>query len=603
MEILKKNEINKKGVLIEYDAGYISPKDNRHFISEMTKLSKGEPIIEEPLIVYAVMQKYGVENRNERVYPEAILRREAENYLKLIKEKRALGECVPAGTEIYTTDGWFKIEDVKVGDKILTMNVDTNTIEEQNVTDTIKKQYDDDLIHIYNNSSLDMKITKKHKVVLWDRNDKPYILTGEELYDKIKNKDSKVSHSYIKHSAEWVGESPKTYTLKNSDITIDIEDWVSFLGIFIADGHCSGTKGGNKKNLVCITQVKKETSKMIESLLERLPFEYSVSDNRQYNIYSKELYDELFSLGNSYQKHIPNYIKQYSSELLNILLDWLLLGDGRNRHNSKNELIKEYVTTSKSLADDVFEIILKLGYGATINTITPKDRFIDDEKVVFSEVDNEDGTISLIKEKIKTKRLIESSNSKILYNVHLRTSKGIYLDHRFIKIDKIKHNDSVYCVTVPNSTWLMKSDNKISWTHNCDHPESSIVAVSRISHNVVDLWWEGNVLMGKLEIIMSPGFVNQGIISCEGDRVANYLRKGLKIGVSSRGVGSLEKEGGKNMVQDDFELICWDIVTSPSTPGSWIYSEEPSREQQMSESNTKKEDSILKDNLNNFLLD
>jgi hypothetical protein len=111
-----------------------------------------------------------------------------------------------------------------------------------------------------------------------------------------------------------------------------------------------------------------------------------------------------------------------------------------------------------------------------------------------------------------------------------------------------------------------------------DHPESSIVAVSRISHNVVDLWWEGNVLMGKLEIIMSPGFVNQGIISCEGDRVANYLRKGLKIGVSSRGVGSLEKEGGKNMVQDDFELICWDIVTSPSTPGSWIYSEEPSRD-------------------------
>jgi hypothetical protein len=136
-----------------------------------------------------------------------------------------------------------------------------------------------------------------------------------------------------------------------------------------------------------------------------------------------------------------------------------------------------------------------------------------------------------------------------------------------------------------------------------DHPESSIVAVSRISHNVVDLWWEGNVLMGKLEIIMSPGFVNQGIISCEGDRVANFLRKGLKIGVSSRGVGSLEKEGGKNVVQDDYELICWDIVTSPSTPGSWIYSEEPSREQQMSESISKKNNDNLNDSLNNFLLD
>lgn len=227
MDILKGNEVNKKGILIEYDAGYISPKDNKHFINEINKLTRGESIVEEPLVVYAVMQKYGVENRNGRVYPESILRKEAENYLKLIKEKRAMGEA--------------------------------------------------------------------------------------------------------------------------------------------------------------------------------------------------------------------------------------------------------------------------------------------------------------------------------------------------------------------------------------DHPESSIVAISRISHNVVELWWEGNVLMGKLEIIMSPGFVNQGIISCEGDQVANLLRKGLKIGVSSRGVGSLQKENGKNIVQDDFELICWDVVTSPSTPGSWIYNEEPSREQQMSESDTKKDKDLLIDSLDDFL--
>jgi len=227
MEILKKNEIDKKGILIEYDAGYISPNDNKHFINEINKLTRGESIVEEPLVVYAVMQKYGVENRNGRIYPESILRKEAENYLKLIKDNRAMGEA--------------------------------------------------------------------------------------------------------------------------------------------------------------------------------------------------------------------------------------------------------------------------------------------------------------------------------------------------------------------------------------DHPESSIVAISRISHNVIELWWEGNVLMGKLEIIMSPGFVNQGIISCEGDQVANLLRKGLKIGVSSRGVGSLQKENGKNIVQDDFELICWDVVTSPSTPGSWIYNEEPTKEQQMSESDTKKDKNLLIDGLNNFL--
>jgi lipocalin len=68
-------------------------------------------------------------------------------------------------------------------------------------------------------------------------------------------------------------------------------------------------------------------------------------------------------------------------------------------------------------------------------------------------------------------------------------------------------------------------------------------------------------------------------------------------------VGSLEKENGRNVVQDDFELICWDIVTSPSTPGSWIYSEEPSREQQMSESTKNKNSDNLKNGLTNFLMD
>ena len=149
----------------------------------------------------------------------------------------------------------------------------------------------------------------------------------------------------------------------------------------------------------------------------------------------------------------------------------------------------------------------------------------------------------------------------------------------------------------------MKLINEKRAMGEADHPESSIVAISRISHNVTELWWEGNVMMGKLEIIMSPGFVTQGIISCEGDQVANLLRKGLKIGVSSRGVGSLKKENGKNVVQDDFELICWDVVTSPSTPGSWIYNESPSKEEQQMSESKKTDKNLLVDGLNNFLSD
>lgn len=103
-----------------------------------------------------------------------------------------------------------------------------------------------------------------------------------------------------------------------------------------------------------------------------------------------------------------------------------------------------------------------------------------------------------------------------------------------------------------------------------NHPESSIIDGERVSHMITEIWWEGRTLMGKLELDTTPGYHNLGIISSVGDKVVNMIRKGWTVGISSRGVGSLKNEGGKNVVQDDFELICWDIVTSPSTPGSWI---------------------------------
>jgi hypothetical protein len=73
-----------------------------------------------------------------------------------------------------------------------------------------------------------------------------------------------------------------------------------------------------------------------------------------------------------------------------------------------------------------------------------------------------------------------------------------------------------------------------------DHPDSTIISNSRVSHEITKIWWEGKTLVGEIEILMSPGFINYGIISCEGDNVANFIRKGIRVGVSSRGVGTLE---------------------------------------------------------------
>ncbi len=108
-------------------------------------------------------------------------------------------------------------------------------------------------------------------------------------------------------------------------------------------------------------------------------------------------------------------------------------------------------------------------------------------------------------------------------------------------------------------------------TSELNHPESSLIDLDRVSHLITDIWWEGNVLMGKLKLLTSPGFHESGIVSTKGDIAANLMRQGVTMGVSSRGVGSLKKIGERNEVQDDFELICFDLVSSPSTPGAYLF--------------------------------
>jgi len=106
-----------------------------------------------------------------------------------------------------------------------------------------------------------------------------------------------------------------------------------------------------------------------------------------------------------------------------------------------------------------------------------------------------------------------------------------------------------------------------------NHPTSSLIDLDRVSHSILETWWEGNALLGKIKIFTSPGWKKSGIISCKGDQAANLLMNGATLGISSRGVGSLKNVKGQNVVQEDFELVCFDLVSSPSTPGAYIFSD------------------------------
>lgn len=94
-----------------------------------------------------------------------------------------------------------------------------------------------------------------------------------------------------------------------------------------------------------------------------------------------------------------------------------------------------------------------------------------------------------------------------------------------------------------------------------DHPESSVVNLANVSHNMLDLWWSGSDLLCKLEILPTPS----------GNIAKELLKAGIRLGISSRGMGSVKNLGeGKVEVEDDFEIVCWDLVSNPSTQGAFM---------------------------------
>lgn len=134
-----------------------------------------------------------------------------------------------------------------------------------------------------------------------------------------------------------------------------------------------------------------------------------------------------------------------------------------------------------------------------------------------------------------------------------------------------------------------------------NHPESSVIDLGRVCMNIVELHWVGRTLIGKIEFPISEGFRKYGIVSTLADMAAQWLISGLKIGVSSRGLGTVSQLGGKIIVNDDYEIVCWDVVSQPSTPMAWIDMEEEGIKPYIEENvETEKNNVIIEDKFSKF---
>jgi len=97
----------------------------------------------------------------------------------------------------------------------------------------------------------------------------------------------------------------------------------------------------------------------------------------------------------------------------------------------------------------------------------------------------------------------------------------------------------------------------------CDHPDSSVVELKNVSHIVREASMDGDICWGLVELLNTPA----------GKILQSLVESGVTLGISSRGVGSTKREGDYDVVQDDFQLICWDFVSEPSTPGAFVMKE------------------------------
>ena len=145
---------------------------------------------------------------------------------------------------------------------------------------------------------------------------------------------------------------------------------------------------------------------------------------------------------------------------------------------------------------------------------------------------------------------------------------GMYLTGRIQTADMKNGNGRKYPYKVLKRE-MDNYNNVIKDNRACgelDHPDDSVVNLKNVSHIVTDVWWQGKDVMGKIKVLDTPS----------GRILKDLVNAGVKLGISSRGLGSVKESAGQTVVENDFQLICFDMVSEPSTPNAYVYPKDKS---------------------------
>jgi hypothetical protein len=367
---------------------------------------------------------------------------------------------------VLSENGWKNLKDIEKDEKLHTLNYSTKEIELQPIQEKTENEISEEMYWIYGRN-INTLVSPEHQFLLIDRYGKEGFFKVEDIF----NERTKYGHSYIPKSGNWNVVTPEFYTLKGienvpkkgnyvidpeMDSFIDYKVFAQFLGIWLAEGYTQK----NSKTSVSICQKKEPIKEKIRELLSKFPKEMKWSENENTNETEKgisiftirdfrlaSLLKENFGT-NCYNKKIPQEFKNLSSELLNEIIYWFNLGDGRFntiKQTGKDGIVRTFYcrnvfSSSKQLILDLNEILLKSGSCGNLTTL----------------IINKDVSIR--------NRIVKAENIQPLYELNIGKTKGIHLDKRFLKIEKVKapqakktsikiKNDSVYCLDNGKAFW------------------------------------------------------------------------------------------------------------------------------------------------------
>lgn len=344
-------------------------------------------------------------------------------------------ECFDEKTEILTNNGWKFFSDLEKEDKVCTMLPHSGEIVYQKPVKYINDSYVGEVIRFKSNK-FDLLVTPNHNMVIW---------TDKNKLDFVKASDFKYHMCIPKNVHSWYGTRVEKFKLPEvtskwttgfgevtkhyPELTIDMDDWLAFLGIWLSEGRT--VKVARSYNTYIYQNTDSICYDRLCSLFDRLPFKAhkSVKDGKCcWTVSNLQLYNYLIQLGNTYNKYIPRDYFELCGDQLQIFLEWLMLGDGTDNYEENYTYL--YSTVSKQLADDVQELFLKTGNVANI----------------YERVDN------------------RKASYKILYTVN--RSKTLTYRIQEENITKEHYEGNIYCVEVPNHTLFVRRNGKATWSGN-----------------------------------------------------------------------------------------------------------------------------------------